>query len=150
MTGKTGMTWMTGKTRMAGKTRFTGWLGWLFFDQKSEVVKKFKRIEIFPKGLVHSLRTAEAFPVVDSLPPTAGETWNWSRKNRMLLQAISHGFCQKFLSCVFLDESSKQDGLLIFWIEKNAFLTRKVKFWKCPKHQNSPKGLVLCGFFGQI
>ena len=46
---------------------------------------------------------------------------------------FSKGFCHKenFLFCVFFGANqARKDSLLIFWIEKNAFLTRKIEVSK--------------------
>ena len=45
--------------------------------------------------------------------------------------------------CFFLwADQARIDRFLIFWIEKNVFLTRKVMLQKSLKNRNFPKGLV--------
>ena len=78
------------------------------------------------------------------------------------LKRLVHVFCQKqsCLRCEFFQANQgRKDRFLIFWIEKNKFQTRKVKFQKGPKNQIFQRGQSMvvvkklsflpCGFFRQ-
>ena len=67
-------------------------------------------------GVLGSLRTADVFPVVASLPP-AGETRNLSRKNRMLSQA-------KFLTSKFSTSTFARKPVL--WVVSHVTKTSLV------------------------
>ena len=55
-------------------------------------------------------------------------------KNLHFLMGLVHGSCQKmelFTMCAFLANQGRKDHFFnIFWIERNCFQTRKVKFQK--------------------
>ena len=52
-------------------------------------------------------------------------------KKSTFCEGLVNGFCQKidlFLICFVLSNKRQKERFLIFWIEKNAFLTTKDKF----------------------
>ena len=76
------------------------------------------------------------------------EKWSSHKveKNRHFAKGLVHGFCQKielFSHMLFLSKKKgRKKHFLIFWIEKNAFQTWKVKFLKSRKNRHFAKGLV--------
>ena len=47
-----------------------------------------------------------------------------------------------FFSKIFFEQKARKKCFQIFWIEKNAFQTTKVKFYKTLKNRHFAKGLV--------
>ena len=58
---------------------------------------------------------------------------------------LVHSFCQKielFIIFVFWANQPRKNRFFKFWTKKNAFYTRKRKFFKSPSIGNFSKGLV--------
>ena len=85
-------------------------------------------------------------------------------KNQNFPKGLVHGFglqIELFNMCNFWTSEARKDRFLVFWIEKNAFQTRKVKFQKSPKMSKFSRGnkpwflsinrtYFVCVYFGQI
>ena len=72
------------------------------------------------------------------------EFWK-SPENRNFLKGLDHGFCEKFelfIIFVFWANQPRKNRFFKFWTKKNAFYTRKRKFFKSPSIGNFSKGLV--------
>ena len=64
-------------------------------------------------------------------------------KNRKFLKGAVHDSCPKielFTMCAFFPNQGGKDCLLILWIEKNTFQTRKVKLQRRPKNRVFQRG----------
>ena len=64
-------------------------------------------------------------------------------KNRKSLKGVVHDSCPKielFTMCAFFPNQGGKDCLLILWIKKNTFQTRKVKLQRRPKNRVFQRG----------
>ena len=64
-------------------------------------------------------------------------------KNRKFLKGVVHDSCPKLellTMCAFFPNQGGKDCLLILWIEKNTFQTRKVKLQRRPKNRVFQRG----------
>ena len=69
-----------------------------------------------------------------------------AKKNELFIRGLVHGFCPKmeiYFTAVFHRNHVRNDRFSIFWIEKNHFQTKKLKFIKrAKKNEHFIRGLV--------
>ena len=120
-----------------------------FLDHKRQVLKNFKKSTFckgvspwfflnngrFPNLFFLAKKSRKKHFFIFWIVKNAFQTWKvkfqQSPKSRHFAKGLVRGFCQKidlFLICFSLPKKARKKEFLIFWIEKNAFQTKKEKF----------------------
>ena len=134
-----------------------------FLEQKSELFKKCVKNRKFLKGVVHdSCPKLELLTMCAFFPNQGGKDCLlilWIEKNTFqtrkvklqrrpknrVFQRGQFVFLSKNQACYhvgFQADQGKKGRFLIFWIEKNTFQSRKVKFQKRPKNRIFQRGVI--------